>query len=251
MSFICVKMRFPMIPLLKTAREHKIQEEALPEYVRIKRSKRARRTTLRFNPAARVFDLVVPHHIALKKALKFAGKHDSWMRRKLAALPAPIPFENGQALPILDVDHSIVILHSNELKRTVIDRRDQMLRVKTNLQDPAPRIRRYLKRLARRELETLAREKAGIIGKTLGTLQIRDSKTRWGSCSAAGNIALSWRLIFAPQAAMDYVVAHEVAHLEHLNHGKAFWRLCEKLSKDYADGKTWMRTRADTLMRYG
>lgn len=82
-------------------------------------------------------------------------------------------------------------------------------------------------------------------------LKIKDMKSRWGSCATSGEISLSWRLVFAPMAAIDYVIAHEVAHLVHHNHSAAFWALCRELSVDFDEGSRWMKRHGSELMVYG
>lgn len=82
-------------------------------------------------------------------------------------------------------------------------------------------------------------------------LKIKDMKSRWGSCAVSGEISLSWRLIFAPIVAVDYVIAHEVAHLVHHNHSPSFWTLCRELSRDFDEGTRWMKHHGSELMVYG
>ena len=110
--------------------------------------------------------------------------------------------------------------------------------------------KRYLKKLVKDEISILAHEKATKIDQTINKIHVRDTKTRWGSCSEDGNLNFSWRLIFAPYESLDYVVGHEVAHLEHLDHSKAFWSVCRKLSDDFVEGKYWMQAHGSELMRY-
>ena len=120
-----------------------------------------------------------------------------------------------------------------------------------NLRKQATKIKRFLMRLAKEELSELIHKKAARVGKKVVAVQIRDTKSRWGSCSEDRKISLSWRLILAPPMAMDYVVAHEVAHLVHLDHSTKFWNVCRQLSKDYIEGKYWMQNHGHELMRYG
>ena len=110
---------------------------------------------------------------------------------------------------------------------------------------------RWLKAYSRNVLELKSKEKALSIGKTIEKVTVRDTKSRWGSCSSESTLSYSWRLIFAPPIALDYVVGHEVAHLVHLNHSKHFWALCRDLSDDYVNGQYWMRNHGHELMRYG
>ena len=80
---------------------------------------------------------------------------------------------------------------------------------------------------------------------------MRDTRTRWGSCSASGNLCFSWRLVFAPEEVLDYVVAHEVAHLVHMNHGTRFWRLVEKLCPGAERQRVWLNRNRARLLRIG
>jgi predicted metal-dependent hydrolase len=123
--------------------------------------------------------------------------------------------------------------------------------VLTNKTDPAPRIRRFLMDEAKKRIEELAAEKATLLRRRINSLQVKDTKSRWGSCSEDGDISFSYRLIFAPAKAMDYVVAHEVAHLMHMDHSDNFWRTCENLCWDYEFGKQWMSENGYDLMRFG
>ncbi|MEZ5813338.1 MAG: SprT family zinc-dependent metalloprotease [Alphaproteobacteria bacterium] len=227
------------------------REDTLPPYVTLKRSKRARRLGLRLDPKERVFHLVVPAGVSLRRAERFAEEHDSWMIDKLMELPEPIPFEYGTVLPVLGQNRRIHVFYDETLRKTFIDLKDKELLVTTNKDDPSARIERYLKKLAKDELTMLAHEKAAQIRRKVFGVSVRDTKSRWGSCSADGNLSFSWRLLFAPYEAFDYVVAHEVAHLRHMDHSNDFWHLCRDLSEDFFEGEYWMREHGHELMRYG
>lgn len=217
----------------------------------LKISRRARRIALRLDSASRVMNLVVPVRFNMKKAEKFALEHREWIREKLADLPAPVPFTHGAVIPVLGRARQLDITYDPALKITTITMDEDRITVSTNQQDPANRIARFLKNEARTHFSRLAHEKAVLIKKQIKEVQIRDTKSRWGSCGPDGRISFSWRLIFAPYAAMDYVVAHEVAHLTHMNHGQQFWKLCEELCDDYHQGKKWIRSHGNELLRYG
>lgn len=227
------------------------RSDTLPPYVTLKRSKRARRLALRLDPKDRVFHLVVPTGISLKRAERFAEEHDRWMQDKLMELPEPVGFEDGSVVPILGQNRRIHIFYDDTLRTTSITLKCHELIVTTNKEDPTARIERSLKDIARKELTKLSREKAALIGKRVKAVSARDTKSRWGSCSSDGNLSFSWRLIFAPSYAFDYVVAHEVAHLKHLDHSTAFWNVCRDLSDDFLEGEYWMREHGHELMRYG
>jgi predicted metal-dependent hydrolase len=223
----------------------------LPSYIRLEKSPRAKRLALRLNPRERVFHLVVPRGMSLSKAQAFAEEHDRWMKDKLRDLPSMVRFKNGVIIPIMGKNREIKIVFNKTLKTTEILLKYNELLVFTNLEDPTPRIVRFLKNLAKEELEQLSHEIAERIGKKVRSVSVRDTKSRWGSCSQDGRLSYSWRLIFAPTAAFNYVVAHEVAHLRHLDHSNNFWQLCRKLSDDYLEGQFWMHNHGHELMRYG
>lgn len=219
--------------------------------LKVQISPRARRMALRLDPKHRVMHLVVPKRASLRSAFKFAEENREWIREKLRALPRQVPFRDGAVLPVLGRDRQIVILYNETLKYTdIILRKDEIV-VLTNKLDPSVRIKRFLIDLAKEKITEMSYEKSSLIRRRISDIQVKDTKSRWGSCSEDGKISFSWRLIFAPPKAMDYVIAHEVAHLVHLDHSEAFWDVCEALSRDYETGKDWMRDNGHDLMRFG
>jgi predicted metal-dependent hydrolase len=227
-------------------------ENDLPP-VTLRVSNRARRMALRLDPSTRAVHLIVPARASLKRAYDFAREHAGWIDRRLAALPEPIPFEDGAALPIFGRLRRIRVCVDPSCRTTRIDLQEDFISVTIRREgvDVSGRLRRQMIRWAAQALEEMAGEKARRIEKTIGNVQVRDTKSRWGSCSPQGDLNFSWRLIFAPPAAMDYVVAHEIAHLSHMNHGLAFWALCRDLSDDFLVGRRWVRANGSGLMRYG
>jgi len=120
--------------------------------------------------------------------------------------------------------------------------------------DPAHlgrRVRDHLIRLARQELTRRARLCAGRIGKPIARIGVRDTRSRWGSCSSKGTLSFSWRLVLMPEAVIDYVVAHEVAHLVEMNHGPRFWQLVRSLVPDLAAPRAWLKRHRSRLFSYG
>ncbi len=224
--------------------------EAIHPTLRFRVSTRARRLALRLDSRSGAIHLVVPKRASLKKALDFARQYQEWINNHAGDIKPVIRFENGVSIPVLGRERIIHVTYDPGLKRTAIHLTDDALIVHTNKDDPAARIIRFLKNTARVEIDRLAREKAATIDRAITGIQIRDTTSRWGSCSPDGTLSFSWRLILAPYESLDYVVAHEVAHLVHMNHKTRFWALCENLSADYAAGHGWMKKNAHTLMRY-
>lgn len=234
------------MPLFPSVRK---DSENLPVTVRI--SPRARRVALRLDPASRAVHLIVPRRMSVSRAMDFARKHEAWIHKSLAALPETVPFCEGQALPVLGKQRVVEFSSEKTSGSSGVLLEGSRIIVFSGRGEPQARLRRFLIKLAQAEIKKLAEEKAESIGKKIKKLGFRDTKSRWGSCSPDGAISFSWRLIFAPPEAMDYVVAHEVAHLVHMNHGKAFWDLCADLSADFSTGRRWMRLHGQSLMRYG
>lgn len=224
---------------------------SFPDHVEIKHSARARRVSLRLNPKTRKFDLTIPQWMSLHEAHSFTQNNAQWMQTRLNKLAPTIPFTHGQTLPILGQERILTITPNPHSARTKITLSDTQLTMLTHLDNPAPRLEKFLKALAKETMSPKLHAKAAQIGKAVSALSLRDPKSRWGSCSEDGRIMLSWRLIFAPDAAMDYVIAHEVAHLIHLDHSPNFWALCQSLSDDFTQGSQWIRKHGNSLMRYG
>lgn len=223
---------------------------SIEDLVFVKRSPRAKRVALRVDSAERVVNLVIPQRMPLHKAYVFASQHEAWIKEQLAKMPQVIDLTHGARIPLFGEDVVISIDHSDLYRRTTIKRTDYTLDITTPLPDPRDKIVTFLKKYAREGLADMANEKVERIGKTISSITVRDTKTRWGSCAQDGSLSFSWRLLFAPYIAADYVVAHEIAHLVHMNHGKEFWKLCSDLSENYKDGHRWMKKNGNELMRY-
>ena len=219
-------------------------------HLHVKISPKAKRLALRLDSHARRVNLVIPKRASLKKAYEFAELNQHWIHDKISALPEPVPFIDGAVIPLMGKKYKLTIEKSPE-KRTKIDILFDTVRVVTNIDDCAPRINRTLRKYAEENLRLLSINKATELNRELKSFCVRDMKSRWGSCSKDGRMTLSWRLVFAPMEAIDYVISHEIAHLVHDNHGPKFWKLCEELSTDYATGKEWMRRNGVNLGRYG
>ncbi len=221
------------------------------EHLEVHKSRRAKRLALRVDSSRCVIRLVIPPHTSMRRAEEFAYLNRDWIAEKVSNFPKIIPFEDNETIPIFGQDKTINITYDASIKTTRIRVEDDRIHVHTNQDDITSRLSRHLKRLVKDEISILARNKAARIDKKIDAISVRDTKSRWGSCSSTGTLSFSWRLIFAPYIALDYVVAHEVAHLVHMDHSKNFWSLCCDLSDEYVKGKKWMNTHGHTLHGYG
>jgi predicted metal-dependent hydrolase len=217
--------------------------------VSIRISPRARRVALRINAADRIVELVLPPGVPASYGLRFLASKRGWIASRLEALPRPVPFAEGAIVPVLGVPHRIC----RELGAggPPVAIADGEIRVRGDPLHLARRVLDHLVATARGELARRARHLAGRIGLAVAGVTVRDTKSRWGSCSERGNLSFSWRLILAPEPVLDYVVAHEVAHLAEMNHGPRFWRLVESLTPDVATPRAWLKRHRSRLLSYG
>jgi predicted metal-dependent hydrolase len=220
--------------------------------VRVRRHRQARRYTLRIHSASREVVLTMPPRGSLREARTFAEKHGAWIAARLKRLPQPVPLAHGTTLPLRGVDHLIV--HRRGSRGTVwieSNGDERSLCVAGEAAHVARRLRDFLKREAKRDLEAASRRAAERLGVTLKRVSIRDQSSRWGSCSTTGVLSYSWRLILAPSFVLDYLAAHEVAHLIEMNHSRRFWRLVERICPDLDRARTWLDAHGGNLHRYG
>jgi predicted metal-dependent hydrolase len=217
--------------------------------VSIRVSPRARRVGLRIDSAERKVELVLPRGVPERTGLRFLAVKRGWIAARLAALPQPVPFADGAIVPLLGVPHRI----RREVDPTApsVKIGDGEIRVRGDPAHLARRVRDHLIAAARAELVPRARRLAARIGRDVARVNVRDTKSRWGSCSGQGNLSFSWRLIFTPEPVLDYVVAHEVAHLAEMNHGPRFWHLVESLTPGSAGPRGWLKRHRSRLLAYG
>jgi predicted metal-dependent hydrolase len=214
----------------------------------VRRNPRARRLTLRLDQASGAAHLSLPRGVALAEGLDFARSRTDWILKQLESLPPHVPFAEGARIPYLGELHEI---RSAPWARRGVWREAGCIWVSGFAEHLSRRVADHLRQAARRQLSGRARIKAADIGRRVSRVSIRDTRSRWGSCSSDGELNFSWRLILAPEAVLDYVVAHEVAHLVHLNHGPRFWTLVDTLTAEVDGPRRWLRENGGTLLRYG
>lgn len=219
--------------------------------LRVRQSERARRITLRIDAAAESLELVLPKRVSLAAGLRFLESRRGWVAANLAEMPARVVFADGAIVPVLGIPHHIRHLgeRSPGVRAVAIEAGE--IRVVGAPPHVARRVRDHLIALARQELGRRARALAARIDRRVTRITVRDTTSRWGSCSASGALAFSWRLVLAPEAVLDYVVAHEVAHLVEMNHGPRFWRLVDTLAPESAAQRDWLSRNRARLLRYG
>ena len=222
--------------------------------VEVRRHRSARRLTLRVNQTRRVVIVTVPVRCKIDEAGTFVNRHLDWVRSRLHDLPSPIPFEDGVIVPVRGKDH-IVRFAGARGRGAVVEFAElgsgmPVLAVKGAEENAPRRLRDWLYDQARHDLDARVAFHAGRLGLKARRISVRDQGSRWGSCSTSGVLSFSWRLILAPPIVLDYVAAHEVAHLGEMNHGPRFWALVRKTMPDMDAAKAWLLKHGQELHRY-
>jgi predicted metal-dependent hydrolase len=216
--------------------------------VAIRVSPRARRLSLRVDAVSRGVELVLPRWVSSEAAIGFVAQHRGWIAARVAAMPLPLRLADGATVPVFGVPHRICrVADAGAAPVTIADGE---IRVRGDPAHLPRRVRDHLIALAKREFAARARALAARLGKSVTRVGVRDPKSRWGSCSSTGALSFSWRLIFAPEPVVDYVVAHEVAHLVEMNHSPRFWRVVASLVPDSAAPRAWLKRHRLELLSY-
>ncbi|MDG2284947.1 MAG: SprT family zinc-dependent metalloprotease [Alphaproteobacteria bacterium] len=226
--------------------------------VAVRISGRAKRVGLRIDPGGDGAVLTVPWGAPLKHAIRFAQDQAGWLASNLAKQPRRIRFEHGAVIPMLG--REIRVRHCPEQRRGVWIQAGEApdeasplpeLCVSGDADHLSRRVEDWLKRRAREEISLRARAHARALDRRVAKISIRDTTSRWGSCSSKAGLSFSWRLVLAPEPVLDYVCAHEAAHLVEMNHSPAFWRLVADLVGDWEPHRRWLKRHGGELHRFG
>jgi predicted metal-dependent hydrolase len=217
---------------------------------------RARRFIVKVDPSTGEVSVVAPSSRSLDRALDFARKEKEWIADRLADIPAPVPLTLGAPILFRGAEHVIRLAERNdgEFRRGPVwidrDAVRPTIRVSGRPEHAARRVLDWLKREARSRIDEKAAEYADAIGVKAKRITIRDTTSRWGSCSSARSLSFSWRLVLAPPMVLDYVVGHEVCHLKEMNHGPRFWRLVQTIIPNMERPQAWLGENGALLHRY-
>ena len=204
--------------------------------VRLRRNSRARRMVLRVTRSGRGPTLTLPPGVPLAQARAFLSDQEGWLRQHLAAGGGRLPVRDGSVLPFGDGMLAVRAQAGGRLRFA-----GGVLLVPGAPAQLGPRVAGFLKEAAREACVDATGRHAAAIGLRPGRITLRDPRARWGSCTATGDLMYSWRLVLAPGAVLDYVVAHEVAHLAEMNHSPRFWAVVRRLCPDYDAPRAWLR----------
>lgn len=219
-----------------------------PARVEWRRSARARRVSLRIDPRHAAVVVTLPPRTGRVAGMALLADHAKWISERLAALPRAIPFVCGSFIQLHGVEHRI--RHAEGRRGWVWVEAGEIM-VAGPPEFLSRRVSDFLRLEARNRLSDLVREKSALAGVSPARITVKDTRSRWGSCAATRNLSFSWRLVMAPKFVQDYVAAHEVAHLRHMNHGSRFWSLVDTLTEHRAAAMAWLRTDGPNLLRVG
>jgi predicted metal-dependent hydrolase len=216
--------------------------------ISVRLNPRARRIVMRVHPTTGEVTVTAPTRGGTGPAMAFARGEIQWISRQLKHMPAPVALMPGATVPFLGVSHPI--RHSQARGPAPVWREDGAILVSGRTEHAPRRLADFFKSEARTVLAARALELAARLGMKPGRVTVRDTKSRWGSCSQNGSLSFSWRLILAPEFVRDYVVAHEVAHLKEMNHSARFWAHVKILTPDVVRARQWLRDHGRNLLRY-
>jgi predicted metal-dependent hydrolase len=219
--------------------------------VTVRHNPRARRFIIRVNPSSGEVTVVTPSRRTFDGALNFARSESAWIARRLAKVPRGVELELGATVLFRGEEHLVTpgLRGPGPVWTEEVDGA-RFIRVGGRAEHAPRRLIDFFKREARKELSARTIALGDSIGVTASRITVRDTVSRWGSCSTERSLSYSWRLILAPQFVLDYVVAHEVAHFRHMHHGPRFWQLVKKLTEHSDAAQDWLVRNGPLLHRY-
>ena len=213
----------------------------------VRANARSKRLILRWRGGAAKVVVTTPPRCSVATILEFIHNSASWLEAQLAKTSSPTVYADGMILPLLGKNYTLQ--HRPSLRYRTWWTEDQLL-----LHAPVDQLDFYtvkaLSQFVRPFLKERTHAYAQQLGKDVKRITIKDTRSRWGSCSASGGISYCWRLVFAPREVVDYVCAHEVAHMVEMNHGDAFWEIVATFCPEYKEHQRWLRTHGNALLQY-
>ena len=219
--------------------------------VRVVENPRTTRLTLRLVPSGKTGEalrVTVPPGTPEADVDGFLARNRHWAAARLARLPDVVRIAEGATISLRGMPHRIV--HSGRTRGVVATGMEEdgpVIRVHGDRGTVAKKVMEFLKRQARADLTTAVARYSAMLGVKAASITLRDTTSRWGSCSSTGALNFSWRIVLAPPEVLDYLAAHEVAHLREMNHSDAFWSLVAEICPDYEAHKAWLRVHGSGL----
>ncbi len=219
--------------------------------VRLVVNSRARHVSVRIDPTRREAIATAPTKRHLKHAAQFAAERAGWIAQELSRLPKGVSLTPGSFVPLRGVEHELVYKHGRTPPRIEEDLLPRLIVPASDAALFESRVLRYLKDQARTDLIDRVATHAVTLGVKPERIQVKELRSRWGSCSIDGVLSFSWRVVLAPPFVLDYLAAHEVAHLKEMNHSRRFWAQVRRCIPDYERGRDWLHEHGCKLHAVG
>ncbi|MEZ5692201.1 MAG: SprT family zinc-dependent metalloprotease [Rickettsiales bacterium] len=222
----------------------KIDEKNIP--INIKKHYSSRKITISYLPLKQSINITIPKRCSTKQAIKFANEKYSWITNQINQYKNIKEFHDKQIISVLGKD--IMLRHIGG--RGTTNQKENILFIYGDSEFMKRRVKKWLIQELRNNIVKISTNYANKIGVTFGKINIRDTSTHWGSCSTKGNLSFSIRLIFAPYEILEYVIAHEIAHIKEHNHSKYFWDLVETIYPNFREAEKWLKENSKSLYMY-
>jgi len=223
--------------------------------VTVRRSRAARRLILKVRSDTGEPVLTLPSRTSMALAKDFLDRHGGWLAERVRRMPDRVDFVDGAIIPLRGVDHRIVHREGTRGRLRILppDQPGGMnaIEITAPADHLARRLVDALKTQAEADLRIAVARHAATLGVTVGRISIKDTRSRWGSCSARGTLSFSWRLVLAPPLVLDYLAAHEVAHRREMNHSHRYWAAVADAFPRWQEAEHWLTRHGAGLHRYG
>lgn len=217
--------------------------------VEIQVNPRARNISVRIDPTRRLAIATSPSQRQVKRTHAFVAERAGWIARELSALPHAAAFTPFGRVPLRGAMHELIYEQGRGVAR--IEEGERIVAPAPDADLFGARVLRFLRAEAERDFRERVAVHAAALAVNVRRVQIKEMRSRWGSCSIDGVLAFSWRVIMAPPFVLDYLAAHEVAHLKEMNHSARFWAVVAKLCPEHEKGRAWLRRFGADLHAFG
>lgn len=238
----------PLMKLILLSNKLDDLKQTLGIDIIINQSPKAKRMSLRIDAKKRLPVLSLPKYYSKKQVVEFVTKHQYWIDDRLNEIPSLQEFKFGQKIMLLGQEY---IITSNPLCRSNCKLEGIYLYAPIDESFLHSRVIKFIKAYAKAQLFTLSQQKATLIGAKIKSVVIKDTKSRWGSCSIKTNINYNYRVILAPFFVSEAIVCHEVCHLIEHNHAKEFYDLLYSICPEYDKSEKWLKTHSKELYAFG
>ena len=214
--------------------------------LKVVKSSRAKRLSLRIDEKLHLPILTLPKRCSIAKAKEFLSLHHDWVINMLGRLPAKQTFQSGSTFSFFG--QPCQIEHCPQNRYTAFA--NNVLQVSGEAEFLHRRTTDFLKKQTLEKITALSMQVAAQLNVKIASVTLKDTKSRWGSCSSLGNINYNWRICLAPLDVIEYLVCHEVSHLKHANHSADFWQCVEKICPHYQASRLWLKKHGRSLYQY-